>query len=436
MLEIINIIFCLLIFSIFTIVPINIYNNTISKKNMPLNIMIFNLAINLNVLLILSFLSFKLSLISKSYLLILFLILILNYSKITKIIKINFIFLSFLTMAFLVLGIDLSSKLNLGWDAKWFWFIKSIYYFENYFFSDLTNYEFNKYHPHFGSYLWAFFRKLSFLDFEYTGRLFYIFFYLFSLLTISYYLPKKNTEKVLLFISLILITYNYKFVSGLQEILIFSTLVIISKLTYEYIQKYDVNKLIQIILFSNLLLWIKAEGIAYFLIYYLSLNFLSNIKIEKKIYINFIAILLILFKFFIYNYFNISINEQPYFLGYLLNLDLNFIIYKLKYIFIYLSFYSFKNIIFLCVGLFLVFKIKTFFIDEHFKFIFLLFLFNIIFIFSVYVLRDMEIIYSLKTTIDRIILSSSGFYLLFFSQKFIFILNKIFDSKFKYKLRS
>ena len=436
MLEIINIIFCLLIFSIFTIVPINIYNNTISKKNMPLNIMIFNLAINLNVLLILSFLSFKLSLISKSYLLILFLILILNYSKITKIIKINFIFLSFLTMAFLVLGIDLSSKLNLGWDAKWFWFIKSIYYFENYFFSDLTNYEFNKYNPHFGSYLWAFFRKLSFLDFEYTGRLFYIFFYLFSLLTISYYLPKKNTEKVLLFISLILITYNYKFVSGLQEILIFSTLVIISKLTYEYIQKYDVNKLIQIILFSNLLLWIKAEGIAYFLIYYLSLNFLSNIKIEKKIYINFIAILLILFKFFIYNYFNISINEQPYFLGYLLNLDLNFIIYKLKYIFIYLSFYSFKNIIFLCVGLFLVFKIKTFFIDEHFKFIFLLFLFNIIFIFSVYVLRDMEIIYSLKTTIDRIILSSSGFYLLFFSQKFIFILNKIFDSKFKYKLRS
>ena len=282
MLEIINIIFCLLIFSIFTIVPINIYNNTISKKNMPLNIMIFNLAINLNVLLILSFLSFKLSLISKSYLLILFLILILNYSKITKIIKINFIFLSFLTMAFLVLGIDLSSKLNLGWDAKWFWFIKSIYYFENYFFSDLTNYEFNKYHPHFGSYLWAFFRKLSFLDFEYTGRLFYIFFYLFSLLTISYYLPKKNTEKVLLFISLILIKYKYKFFSGLQEILIFSTLVIISKLTYEYIQKYDVNKLIQIILFSNLLLWIKAEGIAYFLIYYLSLNFLSNIKIKKK----------------------------------------------------------------------------------------------------------------------------------------------------------
>ena len=126
MLEIINIIYCLLIFSIFTIVPINIYNNTILNNNQPLNIMIFNLAINLNILLILSFLSFKLSLVSKTYLLILFLILILNYSKIIKIIKINFIFLSFFLMIFFVLGIDLSSKLNLGWDAKWFWFIKSI----------------------------------------------------------------------------------------------------------------------------------------------------------------------------------------------------------------------------------------------------------------------------------------------------------------------
>ena len=237
MLEIINIIYCLLIFSIFTIVPINIYNNTISNKDQLLNIMIFNLAINLNILLILSFLSFKLSLVSKTYIVILLLILILNYSKNIKIIKINFIFLSILSIVFFILGIDLSSKLDLGWDAKWFWFIKSIYYYENYFFSDLTNYEFNKYHPHFGSYLWAFFRKLSFLDFEYTGRLFYIFFYLFSLLAISYYLPKKNSEKILLFISLVLITYSYKSVSGLQEILIFSTLVIISKLTHEYIQK-------------------------------------------------------------------------------------------------------------------------------------------------------------------------------------------------------
>ena len=436
MLEIINIIYCLLIFSIFTIVPINIYNNTISNKDQLLNIMIFNLAINLNILLILSFLSFKLSLVSKTYIVILLLILILNYSKNIKIIKINFIFLSILSIVFFILGIDLSSKLDLGWDAKWFWFIKSIYYFENYFFSDLINYEFNKYHPHFGSYLWAFFRKLSFLDFEYTGRLFYIFFYLFSLLAISYYLPKKNSEKILLFISLVLITYSYKSVSGLQEILIFSTLVIISKLTYEYIQKYDVHKLIIIILFSNLLLWIKAEGIVYFIIFYLSLNFLSNTKIEKKIYINFIAILLILLKFFIYNYFNININEQPYFLNYLLNLDLNTIFYKMKYIFIYLSFYSLKNIIFMCVGLYLVFKIKTFLNDEYFKFIFLLFLFNVMFIFSVYILRDMEIVYSLKTTIDRIIFSSSGFYVLFFSEKIIYILNKIFYSKFKYKFRN
>ena len=90
----------------------------------------------------------------------------------------------------------------------------------------------------------------------------------------------------------------------------------------------------------------------------------------------------------------------------------------------------------MCVGLYLVFKIKTFLNDEYFKFIFLIFLFNIMFIFSVYILRDMEIIYSLRTTIDRIIFSSSGFYVLFFSEKIIYILNKIFYSKFKYKFRN
>ena len=38
------------------------------------------------------------------------------------------------------------------------------------------------------------------------------------------------------------------------------------------------------------------------------------------------------------------------------------------------------------------------------------FIFNIIFIFSAYLLRDMDIEYSLKTTIERVIFTSSGFF--------------------------
>ena len=51
--------------------------------------------------------------------------------------------------------------------------------------------------------------------------------------------------------------------------------------------------------------------------------------------------------------------------------------------------------------------------EKYYKFIFIFFLLNVCFIYSAYILRDQEIIYSLKTTIDRVVFTSSGFYLFF-----------------------
>ena len=51
--------------------------------------------------------------------------------------------------------------------------------------------------------------------------------------------------------------------------------------------------------------------------------------------------------------------------------------------------------------------------EEYYKIIFIFFLLNICFIYSAYIIRDQEIIYSLKTTIDRLVFTSSGFYLFF-----------------------
>ena len=78
-------------------------------------------------------------------------------------------------LVFFILSFDVANKLYLGWDAKFFYYIKSLYFFENKTFINLTEFEAHRYHPHFGSYIWAFFRKLSIVDFEYTGRLFYVF---------------------------------------------------------------------------------------------------------------------------------------------------------------------------------------------------------------------------------------------------------------------
>ena len=218
-----------------------------------------------------------------------------------------------------------------------------MFFFQNYNFGYLSQYEFNSFHPHFGSYLWAFFRELSLNKFEYSGRIFYVFLYLSSLLFLIDKFKEDKIQNFIIIFLLLLITYNYKIFSGLQEILIFSVLVITTKLIYEYINYKKNSYLFLIILCMNILLWIKAEGIAYFMIILIGLNFIKNFDFEKRLILLFSSLILILFKTFIYNYFKISLNVQPYFIEYILNLDLQTIIFKLKNIIIYGTFYSLKK---------------------------------------------------------------------------------------------
>ena len=56
---------------------------------------------------------------------------------------------------------------------------------------------------------------------------------------------------------------------------------------------------------------------------------------------------------------------------------------------------------------------KILFKDEFNKIIFILFVLNIGFIISAYMFREMEIVYSLRTTMDRIIFTSSGMYVFY-----------------------
>ena len=50
------------------------------------------------------------------------------------------------------------------------------------------------------------------------------------------------------------------------------------------------------------------------------------------------------------------------------------------------------------------------------------FILNTLFIYSAYLLRDIEVVYSLRTTLERVIFTSSGFYvyliILFVNKKF------------------
>ena len=148
------------------------------------------------------------------------------------------------------------------------------------------------------------------------------------------------------------------------------------------------------------------------------INFYPKIKIKSKIIFSIIFFLLIILKILIYKHYQIKINDQPYYLNYILNLDLNLIIYKIKNIFIFLTYNSLKNIIFFITGILIIFNFNQLKKINYNFLIFICFILNIIFIFCAYLFRDMEIIYSLKKTMDRIVFSSSGLYLLYILKYF------------------
>tara|TARA_Y100000591_G_C21835377_1_gene702143 strand:+ start:315 stop:1622 length:1308 start_codon:yes stop_codon:yes gene_type:complete len=412
--EILNITLSFFVFFIFLCAPLNINKSQIFKFESKHQIGVANLIINLNFLIIISLLPFKLISYLPFYFTALLLISTFNFLKKKEIFKFDKLIFSFFFVLFLIISLDIAVKLNLGWDAKWFWYIKSLFFFQNYNFGYLSQYEFNSFHPHFGSYLWAFFRELSLNKFEYSGRLFYVFLYLSSILFLIDRFKKNKIQNFIIIFLLLLLTYSYKIFSGLQEILIFSVLIVTTKLIYEYINYKKNSYLFLIILCMNIILWIKAEGIAYFMIILVGFNFIKNIDFEKRLLLLFSSLILILFKTLIYKYFQISLNDQPYFVEYILNLDLQTIIFKLKNIIIYGTFYSLKNIIFLIVPIIFLINYKILLKDEFNKIIFIMFMLNIGFIISAYMFRQMEIVYSLRTTMDRIIFTSSGLYVFYF----------------------
>ncbi len=415
MIEIIQIPLFFIIFAFILFVPINLFQNRPLLKNLSIiEKSSLNLAFNLNILLLISFLDYSVKSIQPILLLIYLIYFFINYYRDFGLFK-NFIILIIpLFLVFLILSIDISEELFLGWDAKFFYYIKSLFFFENKSIFDLNNFSQNHWHPHFGSYLWSFFWTISLTETEYFGRLFYLFLFCYSFYLVSQ-IEKNQKINICIFFVLIIIFYEYKFFSGLQEILIFSLLVLISKFFYEFICKQDHTYAILIILFSNLFIWIKSEGVIYFLLPLLIVLFISQNSIKHKIYIPFTLLFLYIIKVIIYDISNLNINSQAtyYNFDYFTNLDLKIILEKISHITIWLIYYFLTNI-FYPLFLFMIFLNKLYIKKDennfkYFKLIYIYLFYIIIFIYSAYILRDMEIIQSIRTTMDRLVMTASGF---------------------------
>ncbi len=417
MIEFFQIIIAFFCFAILTIVPFNIFN---SKKIFHTNYNIldlasFNLITNCTVLLFFSILPITL----KDYNLFFYIVLvaIFFYSYVLKFKNINnfkdyYLQLILFFLVFFIVSIDVASKLYLGWDAKYFYYIKALFFVEGQNFYDLNKFE-NIYHPHLGSFLWAFYWELLPSKLEYIGRLFYVFITCFSIFYVCHKDLKYSLMSNIIFISLMFLFYKYERFSGLQEILIFSFLVITSKFYSKILNINNKYFIIFSILICNLILWSKAEGIIYAIIMIMLLNLNNKIFFKKKIYINLSFLFIFFLKYLIYEISNNVMLEKtghPYSINYFLDLNYQFIIYKLKFIIPYLAYYILNNIFFISgvlILLILNFQKKK---DAYIRIINFYFILNIMFIISAYLFRDMEIEYSIKTTMERIVFTSSGFY--------------------------
>ncbi len=413
MIEILNIIFTLLIFSILSFFSSFFLTNYSSNKKQVdiLDLSGSSFIIFLNIILIFSLINPDKQLlfyfcISISFLSIL--ILFKNRFKLNN--KIIYFFLLFFV---LLVSIDISNNFGYTWDTKKYYLHKATAFYQNYFINDFvvkTEY------PHFGSYIWSFFWKNNLINSEYVGRLIYGFIYVFS---IFYFINSFNSEKylkILISIFLILITYKTILFDGRPDILMFSFFLFIAKHLNEIFHKNKFNLLniFFIILALNLIIWTKSEGIAYVILVGLTLLIFAKGDLNKKMILLSLILGVIFVKYFTYHYYGISLNphHDTFNIEGMNEINLNFIFTRSLDIISWYLIYLFTNpiIILSFLSLLIIFiKYKKLLIKFNYLYFFLIAKFCILFV--TFFVTTYPMPFQVKYSLDRIIFHSSGLFL-------------------------
>jgi hypothetical protein len=424
MIEILSILIHFFIIMIFCYTPTSICL-LLKNNNNPdiLNRLEIGIVLNLFILLVLSFILRSGSNIIY-YILILiffnnFLFLLMDIFKRykNKNLRINYIFL-FLILLFFIFAIDLSNNLKIGWDAQNYWLAKKLVFASGGDFFDLKNTPRDDY-PYLGSFVWHIYSKFSVLGHEYFGRLFYLFLFLLSIFSIASIIKTKDFEKIILIFILIFLIYKVELFNGYQEILNFSLLILLTKIFYEifteklFIKKFD-NKFIYLFILINSIIWIKSESTFLVIIFLFSLIIIKEINIKIKILMTLVFIFLILNKFYIFSFIDLSheIQKGNYEYFQISNFFdfVNFprAILITKYIFIY----SFDNIILPITMVCLLIMIKY---DKKNIFILpfsLMFVLGLGFFMVAFLLTSFPLEWVLWVAMDRIIFETNGLYVI------------------------
>lgn len=322
-----------------------------------------------------------------------------------------------------ILSIVIANDLFLSHDSRLYWIEKAKIFYNGKFVNDDMTIK-NEY-PHFGTYLWGYFWKNSYIDYEYTGRIPYLIIYIFAISHTVNALKTSVTIKLILFLIIMLFSYESKYFDGRQDILLFSFNLFMFRFFYEiFINKQEVKKnLILTILVLNLILWTKTDGLLYLIVY----GFILFLFLEKKNKLISLFGILLLFgiKIYFYKFWEISLNPsaQMYdanILQRITEIDIFYRSYSIVYWYLINLFKNPLLLISLAIISVIYLSDRRFLL--RFNYIFIFYLFITLGIFASFLPTMYDFPFAMIGSFDRIILQHSGIFLL---PIFYFIINKL-----------
>ena len=413
MIEIFNIFYLTIGLTLIFLFPSKIIFNSLKNTNNDLfEILSINIILVLNLFLILSFL--KLNLIYVFYIFVFLGLLNFVFFYKSILIKRNYLFLIFLFFS-IMLSFKIAVNPIIDLDSSLIWIFKAKNFYDGFSFSNLSNVPGVVAYPHLGTFGWGLLWKNSLVDYEYTGRIFYIYIYLISIFFLINKFDLSFITKITAIFLLTILTFDHSLFSGYQESLMFALIIIL----FETARKANNFNNLNIfhflcILNANLILWVKNEGFVWLLI--ILIYFLIHKKYNSKIKILYSLsfILLIVIKFLVFNfYFKESLIgwkgyefiavSQIFSLEILQRLPV--LIYQLIQVFFKYPIY----LIFLLLNLYLLFIKK---ISYENKLFFLLFVLNCCLSLSIfYFTTDPLWQFHASVGLDRMLYQTSGIYL-------------------------
>ena len=334
--------------------------------------------------------------------------------------SINKDYIVIFTITFII-SISIVANLKLEWDGH-FWYYKALNFYENLNFFNLNRTPHMGY-PHLGGVIWGLFWKISFLNYEYFGRMIYVFVYVISILTIAEKITKNFNLKILFILILLLFTFDQYLFGGYQEYLLFGLIIIIFNLLNEFnLKKLSFYKISFLILSSYLLVWSKNEGLFYFSAIILYIAYFQ--PTNKKLILIFVFFILVFLRMFLFSKITGEISVAHLNLDFIFLQNNNFSFLNLlteillisKHLLIALFKYP------VCILIILSLFLKR--LDKKEIYIIFFTLFSVVFIYAVFLNSKADLVWHLSVTLDRLILQLSAFYMIFLSLRLNYFCKK------------